>query len=120
MKTKTEIIADILGVDEAELCLEDLLNRHVPLLYVLQAMDEYADQGKQQIDTLRGKVADALKANLDGDMPRLLHKETGNVGVFIKEYRPTGCPMSTQIQLEDGRVFYAPSSEFEIVKKPEK
>ena len=42
----------------------------------------------------------------------LEHIHTGNVGVFIKEYKPTGMNCTTQIRLEDGRIYFAPSNEF--------
>ena len=40
------------------------------------------------------------------------HKDTGNVGVFIKEYYVTGRGYTTQIKLDSGSVYYAPSCEF--------
>lgn len=43
---------------------------------------------------------------------KLKHIQTGNIGIFIKEYRPTGRPFTTQIKLDDGRIYYAPSCEF--------
>lgn len=48
----------------------------------------------------------------------LRHRATGNVGLFLKEYKPTGKPYTTQIQLSDGRIYYAPSCEFEEIVKP--
>lgn len=47
---------------------------------------------------------------------RLRHTLTGNVGKFLKEYVPTGMFSTTQIRLDDGRIYYAPSSEFEKIK----
>lgn len=53
-------------------------------------------------------------------MKRMLrHKQTGNVGLFLKEYKPTGKPYTTQIQLNDGRIYFAPTHEFEEIVKPE-
>jgi len=43
---------------------------------------------------------------------RLKHKLTGHQGVFVKEVQPTGRPLTTIIKLDDGREYYAPSSEF--------
>jgi len=43
---------------------------------------------------------------------KLKHIYTGNVGCFIKEYRPTGRSLTTQIKLDDGRIYFAPSCEF--------
>lgn len=44
----------------------------------------------------------------------LIHKGTGNKGRFLKEYQPTGKPKTTQIQLLNGQIFFAPSIEFEL------
>lgn len=46
----------------------------------------------------------------------LKHSLTGNTGVFVKEYYATGHGYLTQIKLNDGRIYYAPSSEFQTVK----
>lgn len=46
------------------------------------------------------------------DNNRLKHIGTGNIGVFIKEYYATGHGYLTQIRLDDGRIYYAPSCEF--------
>ena len=43
---------------------------------------------------------------------KLIHNQTGNIGFFIKEYTPTGRGSTTQIKLADGRIYFAPSSEF--------
>ena len=43
---------------------------------------------------------------------RLIHTLTGNTGVFLKEYYVTGRGYTTQIKLNDGRIYYAPSVEF--------
>lgn len=48
----------------------------------------------------------------------LKHVFTGNEGVLIKEYKPTGKPYTFQIKLADGRIYFAPSSEFTPIKKP--
>jgi len=42
----------------------------------------------------------------------LRHVPTGLFGTFIKEYTPTGKPLTTMIRLENGRFYFAPSSEF--------
>lgn len=47
----------------------------------------------------------------------LIHTLTGNIGEFIKEYRPMGMSLTTQIRLKDGRIYYAPSSEFVKIDK---
>lgn len=47
---------------------------------------------------------------------KLYHKPTGNTGIFIKEYYPTGKPLTTQIKLSDGKIYFAPSYEFERIK----
>lgn len=39
-----EILSDVLGISVAELCPEDKLNYHVPLLYVLEAMEIVTEQ----------------------------------------------------------------------------
>lgn len=44
------------------------------------------------------------------------HKLTGNVGTYVKEYKPTARPLTMQIKLADGRIYYAPKHEFELVK----
>lgn len=43
------------------------------------------------------------------------HRLTNNVGVFVKEYYPTGRPLTMQIKLNDGRIYYAPKHEFDFV-----
>ncbi|WP_329805436.1 hypothetical protein [Flavobacterium facile] len=43
---------------------------------------------------------------------RFTHIETGNTGVFVKHYKPSGKPYTMQIKLDDGRIFFAPKSEF--------
>lgn len=45
----------------------------------------------------------------------LIHKLTGNIGVFVKEYYVTGRGSTTQIRLKDGRIYYAPSGEFKPI-----
>ncbi len=42
----------------------------------------------------------------------LLHTLTGNEGEFVKEYKPTGKPLTTQIKLSNGDIYFAPSTEF--------
>lgn len=42
----------------------------------------------------------------------LRHILTGNEGLLIKEYRPTGGVTTFQILLPDGRIFFAPYFEF--------
>jgi len=42
----------------------------------------------------------------------LKHLLSGSVGTFIKEYYATGHGYLTQIELADGRIYYAPSYEF--------
>lgn len=49
-------------------------------------------------------------------MIRLIHKLTGNTGIFIKEYYVTGVGYTTQIKQDDGRIYYAPSHEFVEIK----
>lgn len=46
------------------------------------------------------------------DNNKLKHIGTGNIGVFLKEYKPTGMNWTTQIKMDDGRIYYAPSCEF--------
>jgi len=46
----------------------------------------------------------------------LKHKPSGNYGIFIKEYYATGHGYIYQIGLNDGRIYYAPSSEFQVCK----
>lgn len=46
-------------------------------------------------------------------MKTLIHRLTGNTGIFIKEYYATGHGYLTQIKMDDGRIYYAPSGEFE-------
>lgn len=48
---------------------------------------------------------------------RLKHILSGNIGVFLKEYYVTGRGYATQIKLDDGRIYYAPSHEFEPINK---
>lgn len=33
---------------------------------------------------------------------RLIHVVTVNIGIFVKEYKPTGKPLTIQIKLDDG------------------
>ena len=40
------------------------------------------------------------------------HIESGNTGLFVKVYKPTGKPYTMQIKLDDGRIYFAPKSEF--------
>ena len=49
-------------------------------------------------------------------MKRLIHIHTQNVGTFLKEYYVTGHGYLTQIKMDDGRVYYAPSCEFKPIK----
>ena len=46
---------------------------------------------------------------------KLIHVFTGNAGYFIKEHKPTGRALTTQIKMNDGRVYFAPSHEFRRV-----
>lgn len=41
------------------------------------------------------------------------HSPTGIVGEFLREYFPTGKPLTMQIRLKDGRIYFAPKYEFE-------
>ena len=43
---------------------------------------------------------------------KFIHVETGNSGFFVKEYKPTGKPLTMQIKLKNGDVYFAPSVEF--------
>lgn len=43
---------------------------------------------------------------------KLKHLGTGNIGVFLKDYYVTGRGYTTQIKMDDGRIYYAPSYEF--------
>lgn len=43
------------------------------------------------------------------------HIPTGHTGFFIKEYTPTGRPLTMQIKLLDGRIWFAPKCEFERI-----
>ena len=45
----------------------------------------------------------------------LYHKISGNTGVFLKYTYPTGKPKITVIKLDCGKVYFAPSCEFEQV-----
>lgn len=45
----------------------------------------------------------------------LRHAPTGLCGTLIKEYTPTGKPLTTMIRLENGTFYFAPSSEFYTV-----
>lgn len=47
--------------------------------------------------------------------PIYIHRSSGTSGSFIKEYYPTGKPKTMQIKTESGRIFFAPSLEFEII-----
>ncbi len=50
---------------------------------------------------------------------RLKHIPTGQEGDFVKSYFATGYPgETTQISLDDGRVYFAPDVEFQTVKTP--
>lgn len=49
----------------------------------------------------------------------LVHIYTGNVGKFVKEYEDPGIGLMTQIELKDGRIYYAPSREFSEYKEDE-
>jgi hypothetical protein len=43
---------------------------------------------------------------------KLKHIISGNCGLFFKEYKPTGKPITTMIKLDDGNFYFAPSIEF--------
>lgn len=43
---------------------------------------------------------------------RLVHKNLGIKGYFLKDYYPTGGARTLQIKCDDGRVFYAPYRDF--------
>lgn len=45
------------------------------------------------------------------------HIPTGHTGFFIKEYKPTGKPLTMQIKLLDNRIWFAPKCEFERLSK---
>lgn len=42
----------------------------------------------------------------------LKHLLSGNIGKFLCEYKPTGHCLTTQIKLETGKIYFAPSHEF--------
>ena len=44
-----------------------------------------------------------------------MHIPTGNIGKFLKETNPTGKPITTVIELQDGNIYFAPSTEFQDV-----
>lgn len=43
---------------------------------------------------------------------RLVHKKLGIRGYFLKAYYPTCSARTLQIRCDDGRVFYAPYTDF--------
>ncbi len=47
---------------------------------------------------------------------KYIHNQTGKIGVFIKEYKPTGKPLTMQIKLDNGQIYFAPTSEFKQVR----
>ncbi len=49
-------------------------------------------------------------------MNKYIHRPTGNIGTFVKEYIPTGRGLTMMIRLDDGRYYYAPKVEFDIYK----
>lgn len=49
--------------------------------------------------------------------PILEHIPSGRQGVFVKSYISTGHGEITQIKLDDGRIYYAPSVEFQKLNK---
>lgn len=42
---------------------------------------------------------------------KMLHT-SGVIGWFVREYHPTGKPLTTMVHCEDGKIFFAPSNEF--------
>ncbi|MFT4168218.1 MAG: hypothetical protein QM653_03755 [Dysgonomonas sp.] len=46
----------------------------------------------------------------------LQHFPTGKIGLFLKEYTPSGRGLTIQIQLSDGRIYFAPAYEFFPIK----
>lgn len=50
----------------------------------------------------------------------LLHKHSGNYGEYVKHYTPTSGINTTQIELSDGSIYFAPSSEFLLLESPDK
>jgi hypothetical protein len=64
------------------------------------------DRYKQSADKI-------IKSVFEEKQHILRHKLTGKVGEFLKEYKPTGKPLTTQIKLKSGEVYLAPSFEFE-------
>ena len=44
------------------------------------------------------------------------HIPTGNSGFFIKDYKPTGKPLTMQIKLLNNRIWFAPKCEFERLR----
>lgn len=45
----------------------------------------------------------------------LRHKPTQQTGTFIKEYEATYYGVIIQIRLADGRIYFAPKHEFELI-----
>lgn len=48
-------------------------------------------------------------------MKNLIHIPTGTKGSFIKEFKPTGKPLTTHIKTNDGSIYFAPSFEFKTL-----
>lgn len=46
---------------------------------------------------------------------KLIHTPTGNVGVWVKKYKPTGKPETLQIKMENGQIYFAPFDEFAFI-----
>lgn len=45
----------------------------------------------------------------------MIHTPTGITGSYIKSYTPTGLSLKVQIQTSDGRIYFAPASEFKLI-----
>lgn len=69
------------------------------------------------VDTICQRISEHIKliyrqtSNHMAEL-RLKHIHTGNIGVFLKEYYATGHGYLTQIIMDDGLIYYAPSFEY--------
>jgi hypothetical protein len=69
------------------------------------------ENSKSEPSTEAGNIAKPLLPDVFRHIP------TGHTGFFIKEYKPTGRPLTMQIKLLDNRIWFAPKCEFERLSK---
>ncbi len=89
-----EILTDVVGVSREEMHFEDALNRHVPVAYVLEAMEAYAahrDQKavKKALEMVCTRIDGEQFTHVTGDTSRVYNQAIFDMVAIITDLEPS-------------------------------